>query len=174
MAKTSERLPKLFKSKTVVISSILVAALAVGGVVVAGQISAENDRIAALEVKRQEALTEKKRLESLFTDSIYGAAYFVGKTIEISSDKRSMYLDSWGNAREWTINDMVPDVTFEILDRLEIPAVVKNRMNTTNMLMGQQEANWGDLKASWTYSPGAGLDVSLEIVTPIPEIPEVK
>lgn len=51
-----------------------------------------------------------------------------------------------------------------LLDALDVPASIQQRMGQTRALDGMQEATWDDLKATWTYHPNTGLDLIVELV----------
>jgi hypothetical protein len=48
-----------------------------------------------------------------------------------------------------------------ILDSLETPDYVRSKMESTTSLMGNQEAEWDNLQASWSFHPDNGFDVVL-------------
>jgi hypothetical protein len=54
-------------------------------------------------------------------------------------------------------------ITLCVLDALEIPRTVESRIYNTTAIMGQQEAFWDDIVASWSYHPDRGLDLSLTL-----------
>lgn len=47
-----------------------------------------------------------------------------------------------------------------ILDELETPQYVREHINTTRGLDGQQEDEWGDYRARWTYHGNQGLHIT--------------
>lgn len=49
-----------------------------------------------------------------------------------------------------------------VLIELETPDSVISRLDSTRALDGRQEAEWGDLTASWGYHPDNGLDIVIE------------
>lgn len=50
-----------------------------------------------------------------------------------------------------------------VLEELDTPGITLHRIETTRVLDGVQEAEWGSVKARWTYLPGeAGFEITLE------------
>lgn len=47
-----------------------------------------------------------------------------------------------------------------MLDALETPQYVREHINTTRGLDGQQEDSWGDTRARWTYHASHGLNIT--------------
>jgi hypothetical protein len=164
------------KGKIILLSMALAVVLAVAGTAIAVNASRENERIAALQEKHDNAVNETARIKGLLSAAVNAnqSGFYLNKGITVSNDGLEMFLDSWGNDSPWTVNDMHQDVTLSILDQLEVPAVLKQRMTHTNMLMGTQSGTWGEFSATWTYNPGAGLDVTISTITQLPEIPIVE
>jgi hypothetical protein len=50
-----------------------------------------------------------------------------------------------------------------ILEELEVPDSVFDRISNTNSTMGVQEASWDNFEMSWTYHPDNGLNVSVDL-----------
>ena len=50
-----------------------------------------------------------------------------------------------------------------IIDELNAPSTISERMSRTNSLMGVQDADWEGISISWAYHPNNGLDANLEI-----------
>jgi hypothetical protein len=49
-----------------------------------------------------------------------------------------------------------------LLDALEIPGSVRQKMGQTRAMDGMQSAEWDQVTATWTYHPDTGLDLILE------------
>jgi hypothetical protein len=49
-----------------------------------------------------------------------------------------------------------------ILDALDVPDSVLNRIDNTRALDGRQSATWDQLTASWGYHPDNGLDIVID------------
>lgn len=79
--------------------------------------------------------------------------------LTIDDDGRSMYLNGEGEESSGM------NVFFQvcILEELEVPASVFDRISNTNSTMGVQEAAWDNFEMSWTYHPDNGLNVSVDL-----------
>ena len=51
---------------------------------------------------------------------------------------------------------------FCMLNELDIPDSVLNRIDSTRALDGRQTADWDGFRASWGYHPDNGLDIVIE------------
>ena len=80
----------------------------------------------------------------------------------IGDDGRSLSLDNEGE-------DDISGLSFSditcVLDALDVPDSVLDKMGNTRALDGMQTASWGDITATWTYHPDDGLDVILEMAS---------
>ncbi|WP_051799750.1 hypothetical protein [Catenuloplanes japonicus] len=78
-----------------------------------------------------------------------------GAGTTLGDDDRTLLIDSRGG-EDFT---GVPVSTLTcLLNALDAPMYVQEQMDATRALDGRQQASWGDLRASWTYHPDAGLD----------------
>jgi hypothetical protein len=48
-----------------------------------------------------------------------------------------------------------------VLKELHVPAYVQEQIDTTSSLMGRQEADWDGLKASWSFHPDTGEQMTI-------------
>lgn len=48
-----------------------------------------------------------------------------------------------------------------ILHKSRIPAAIEHKLNMTRPEDGTQHATWGPYKATWTYTPATGADLTL-------------
>lgn len=79
----------------------------------------------------------------------------------IGDDGRSLVLDTAGQERG--SGDLTLTDTLCVLEELDVPDVVLDKMGATRSLDGRQEDSWGGIEASWAYHPDDGLDVILEL-----------
>jgi len=49
-----------------------------------------------------------------------------------------------------------------VLNELDVPDSVLNRINSTRALDGRQTADWNNLTASWGYHPNSGANIIIE------------
>jgi len=49
-----------------------------------------------------------------------------------------------------------------VLDELDVPDSVLNRINSTRALDGRQTADWDNFTASWGYHPNSGANIIIE------------
>jgi hypothetical protein len=78
--------------------------------------------------------------------------------VTVDSGGRAMYLNGEGEDSAG-VNVLVQIC---ILNELNVPESVFDRIAGTTSLMGVQTARWENLEASWTYHPKNGLDISIE------------
>lgn len=74
---------------------------------------------------------------------------------QVSSDGSSMEMTTFGKKQP----GMNPYTLGCVLEKLDAPASLKQRMNTTRAIDGTQEQTWGSYRATWTYHPDQGLHV---------------
>jgi len=79
--------------------------------------------------------------------------------LTIDDDGRAMYLN--GEGKESSGMNVFFQVC--ILEELEVPDSVFDRISNTNSTMGVQEASWDNFEMSWTYHPDNGLNVSVDL-----------
>jgi hypothetical protein len=79
--------------------------------------------------------------------------------ITIGDEGQSLSMNSLGEESAGAEFDDV----FCVLDALDTPDSVLNRMNTTRALDGRQSAGWDNFSASWGYHPDNGLDVVIDV-----------
>ena len=51
-----------------------------------------------------------------------------------------------------------------VMDALEIPSDLKQKIRAAKMSDGLQEAAWGDVSVTWSYNDNTGLDLTLDTV----------
>jgi hypothetical protein len=78
--------------------------------------------------------------------------------IEIGDDGQSLSMQSYGEESSGAEFDDV----YCMLDELDTPDSVLNRINSTRALDGRQTGDWDGLTASWGYHPDNGLDIIIE------------
>ena len=77
----------------------------------------------------------------------------------LDTDGKGLYLDGYGE--ENTLG--IPVYTqICVLDVLDMPRTVRNKIENTNSLMGVRTAEWDDMYIEWTYHPDSGLNITLE------------
>ena len=85
----------------------------------------------------------------------------------LASDRNGVTVDDGGGAmylngegEESAGVDVLTQIC--ILNELNVPDSVYDRIASTTSLMGVQDATWDNYEASWTYHPNNGLDISIE------------
>lgn len=78
----------------------------------------------------------------------------------VLDEGKGLVLDTEG--RKSGSGDLVVGRVGCVLNSLEAPAAVEQKMNKTRALDGRQEDSWGNFSASWSYHPDDGLDVIIE------------
>ena len=78
---------------------------------------------------------------------------------ELGDEGSSLSLDMEG---ETDFDGLSYDDVSCVLEELEMPDSVDNRMGQTTSMDGMQDASWDGIHASWNYHPDDGLDVILE------------
>jgi hypothetical protein len=78
---------------------------------------------------------------------------------QIGDDGDSLLLDMEG---EGDSDGLTFSYVMCVLEALEMPDSVENRMGQTTSMDGMQDASWESIHASWKYHPDDGLDVILE------------
>lgn len=79
----------------------------------------------------------------------------------VGDDGRSLVLDTEGE--DWGSGDLTLVDTMCVLDELDVPDVVLDKMGATRSLDGRQTDSWDGIEVSWSYHPDDGLDVILEL-----------
>lgn len=74
---------------------------------------------------------------------------------QVSSDGSSMEMTTFGKKQP----GMSMHTLGCVLEKLDAPASLKQRMDTTRAIDGTQEQTWGSYRATWTYHPDQGLHV---------------
>ncbi|MCC9176669.1 hypothetical protein [Arthrobacter sp. zg-Y750] len=82
--------------------------------------------------------------------------------IELGDEGQSLTMDSEGKE---SYGADFADITC-VLDAIDIPDSVSNRMNATRSLDGRLTAEWDEFAASWSYHPDSGMNVVIEILEP--------
>lgn len=80
--------------------------------------------------------------------------------ISLDSDNKTIYFDGMGE-------DEYDGVSYSdtecVLKELDAPDSLFDRIGSTNSLQGTVEGEWDNYKASWTYHPTNGLDLTLSV-----------
>lgn len=50
-----------------------------------------------------------------------------------------------------------------VLDELEMPSNIVNRLDTTRALDGTQTGTWNDYEATWNYHPNSGMNLTITL-----------
>lgn len=79
--------------------------------------------------------------------------------IEVGDEGKSLSMQSLG---EESSGAEFTDV-FCVLNELNTPDSVLNRINSTRALDGRQTADWTGFSASWGYHPENGLDIVIDV-----------
>lgn len=98
--------------------------------------------------------SQPSQFESAITDCELDDNSFA----RIGDDGRSLILDTKGEGESGL---RVEDLACVLL-ALDASDVVVEQMSSTRALDGRQSGQWGDIAATWSYHPDAGLDVILE------------
>ncbi|WJY00400.1 hypothetical protein [Curtobacterium sp. 458] len=79
--------------------------------------------------------------------------------VEYADDGATLILSTVGKENftglDWTNVECV-------LDDLDVSAATKNLIGETRALDGREDDDWDGIKASWTYHPDAGLNITLQ------------
>lgn len=78
-----------------------------------------------------------------------------GSYVRLAADKSSLTLQ----AESESGRDLSAPVFLCVLDELDAPASMHQRMLLTRAIDGTQEEQWGLYRATWTYHPDQGLNV---------------
>ncbi|QAV70834.1 hypothetical protein ESZ53_10515 [Salinibacterium sp. UTAS2018] len=78
--------------------------------------------------------------------------------IVVGDDGASLSMDSTG---EESKGAPYSDILC-VLDELDTPDSVLNRINSTRALDGRQSADWGNFSASWGYHPNSGANIIID------------
>ncbi|MDM7991450.1 hypothetical protein [Arthrobacter sp. zg-Y877] len=84
--------------------------------------------------------------------------------IELGDEGQSLTMD--GQGEEYYATGAAYEDIECVLGATGMPDSVSSRMGNTRALDGTQNAQWGDISASWSYHPDSGSNVVLEIVEP--------
>jgi hypothetical protein len=78
--------------------------------------------------------------------------------IKVGDEGQSLTMDSYGEESEGAeFEDILC-----VLNELETPDSVLNRINSTRALDGRQTGDWDNFTASWGYHPDNGLDIVID------------
>lgn len=81
---------------------------------------------------------------------------------ELDDEDQTLVIDTAGES--YASDD---EATFEdvqcVLEELDVPRRVQERMDQTRSLDGRQDGEWDDIEAEWSYHPDDGLDVVLSV-----------
>ena len=78
-----------------------------------------------------------------------------GSHVRLAADKSSLTLQ----AENESGRGLSAPVFLCVLDELDAPASMRQRMLLTRAIDGTQEEQWGPYRATWTYHPDQGLNV---------------
>ncbi|MDK1326627.1 hypothetical protein [Arthrobacter sp. zg-Y1143] len=96
------------------------------------------------------------------TDAVSSCGVEDTTGIELGDEGQSLTMDSEGKE---SYGADFADITC-VLDAIDIPDSVSNRMNATRSLDGRLTAEWDEFAASWSYHPDSGMNVVIEIPEP--------
>jgi|688.fasta_scaffold209355_2 hypothetical protein len=133
---------KRSRTRVVLVSSVLVA-LCIGAGVAIGTFSDPPSVF--------EQVIEECQLSEKATEGDSGLA--------LDDDGKGLFLDGEGDESSGLSSEEIGCILYG----LDVPSSVVSRMDSTNSLMGQQEASWDGIRALWTYHPDNGFDVALEL-----------
>ena len=78
-----------------------------------------------------------------------------GRGVRLASDKSTLTMEAFGEG-----SGGVATPVFQcVLERLDTPSAVRERMMETRAIDGTREESWGSYRATWTYHPDQGLHV---------------
>jgi hypothetical protein len=96
---------------------------------------------------------------SPITNAVETCGVGTNQWIQIGDEGQSLSMDSVGEESSGAeFSDIVC-----VLDKLNTPDSVLNRINSTRALDGRQEADWNGFSASWGYHPDDGLDIVIDV-----------
>lgn len=117
----------------------------------------KNQRPGATAGEVEEGSTVQLYTESVLDEAVARCGVPTGS----SDGGRSLILDNRGSdAGSGALTWQQVECTLEELD---VPESVLSRMLSTRALDGRQDAEWGGLRADWSYHPDNGLDVIIEV-----------
>ena len=87
--------------------------------------------------------------------SAVDACHASGSYVRLATDKSSLTLQAENEAG----SGLSSPISLCILDELDAPAAMRQRMLLTRAIDGTQEEQWGLYRATWTYHPEQGLNV---------------
>jgi hypothetical protein len=81
--------------------------------------------------------------------------------ITLAANSKSLTFDGKGN-KDYSGGEYAKLVC--ILNNLDAPSTLLERMSHTSAIMGSQEQTWNGISSRWSYHPDNGLDVYLQII----------
>ena len=78
-----------------------------------------------------------------------------GRGVRLASDKSTLTVEAFGEGSGGATTPVFQCV----LERLDAPSAVRERMMETRAIDGTREESWGSYRATWTYHPDQGLHV---------------
>jgi hypothetical protein len=96
---------------------------------------------------------------SLLRAAVENCALTESEFISLDENGAGLYLDGEG---EETVGLPSEDEGC-VLNFLEVPASVLDRMGSTTAMMGVQEAEFNGILATWTYHPDNGFDINFSV-----------
>ena len=81
-----------------------------------------------------------------------------GLNVGLDSNGKGLFLDGKGE-------EDYSGVSFYkqmcVLEELEMPSTVENKLYNTNSLMGVRSAEWDDISIEWSYHPDSGFNLTI-------------
>lgn len=96
---------------------------------------------------------------SLLRAAVENCSLSDSEYISLDENGAGLYLDGEG---EETVGLPYEDEGC-VLNYLEVPASVLDRMGSTTAMMGVQEADFNGILATWTYHPDNGFDINFSV-----------
>jgi hypothetical protein len=104
-----------------------------------------------------------ERVFSTCSEADGGTSSFISEYATLEDDGTSIILDGPSQDADTTQLSHSLDFTTCVLEGLDVPAYVRSQMDSTNSLMGQQDADWTTqaikYEVTWSYHPDNGFDV---------------
>ena len=82
-----------------------------------------------------------------------------GLNVGLDSNGKGLFLDGKG---EEDYSGVSIGKQLCVLEELEMPPTVRNKLNNTNSLMGVRTAEWDDISIEWSYHPDDGLNLTIK------------
>lgn len=79
-----------------------------------------------------------------------------GLNVGLDEDGKGLFLDGKG---EDDYSGVSISKQLCVLEKLEMPSTVRNKLENTNSLMGVRSADWDNITIEWSYHPDSGLNL---------------